>query len=260
VTAGSDQIAPFYPRRGGGLQIGGLRFKDIVFQRPPQIEETACGTINVRLLKALNMARRSKTPAATAIDSSIDAFLLAHAETPELDWESCVLLSAIAFERLLEPSNGTAQALASTFAAYWAPFSRLTIANAKRIKPDKKFASEQREWPAHRKWMKELYEARSAAVHRDRRSEFSQNWLAWQHLIVAAFAYPLTVKLRLAEEGFYSPDDRELGAYEAFDLLLDSSWGNSRSNPAEWSNILSRAEARRELHKVIMRAMEARRS
>ncbi len=36
VAAGSDQIAPFYPRRGGGLQIGGLRFKDIVFQRPPK--------------------------------------------------------------------------------------------------------------------------------------------------------------------------------------------------------------------------------
>ena len=42
VKAGSDQIAVFYPRREGGLNVGGLRFKDIVFQAPLQIEGTEC--------------------------------------------------------------------------------------------------------------------------------------------------------------------------------------------------------------------------
>lgn len=105
VIAGSDQIAPFFPRRGGGLQIGGLRFKDVMFQRPPQIEGTDCNTINDQLIRALEKARRSKTFTAGAINSSPEAFLLANAETPELDWSSCIMLSAIAFERLLEPSR-----------------------------------------------------------------------------------------------------------------------------------------------------------
>jgi hypothetical protein len=256
VIAGSDQIAPFFPRRGGGLQIGGLRFKDVIFQRPPQIEGTGCHTINECLLRALEKARRSKASAAGAIDSSLEVFLLANAETPELDWGSCIMLSAIAFERLLEPSNGSAQALASAFADYWEPFSRLPIAKAKRIKPDERYVSEQNEWPLHRKWMKELYEARSAAAHQGRRSEFSQNWSEWQHLVIAAFAYPLIVKLRLAEDGFYSPSDRELGAYEAFDQLLDSNWGKGWRKPAEWSRILSMAESTRALHKIIVRAIE----
>jgi hypothetical protein len=256
VTAGSDQIAPFYPRRGGGLQIGGLRFKDIVFQRPSQIEGTDCRIINDQLLKALERARRFKAPCIDAIDSSLELFLLAHAETPELDWDSCTMLSAISFERLLEPSKSSAQALASTFADHWAPFLRIRIANAKRVKPDQKFVSDQQHWPLHQKWMKELYEARSAAVHQGPRSEFSRNWSAWQHLVIAAFAYPLTVKLRLAEDGYYALSDRELGACDAIDQLLDSNWGSGRTKPAEWSNILSRAEGHRELHTIIRRAID----
>lgn len=256
VTAGSDQISPFYPRRGGGLQIGGLRFKDIVFQRPPQIEGTECGAINDRLVKAIERARRFKAPCIDAIDSSLEFFLLAHAETLELDSDSCAMLSAISFERLLEPTRSNAQAVASAFADYWAPFSRIRIANAKRVKPDHKFAPDQQDWPLHRKWMKELYEARSAAVHRGPDSQFTRNWSAWQHLVLAAFAYPLTVKLRLAEDGFYALSDQELGACDAIDQLLDCSWGGGRTKSAEWSNILSHAEAHRGFHAIIMRAIE----
>jgi len=256
ITAGSDQIVPFYPRRGGGLQIGGLRFKDIVFQRPSQIEGTECRTVNDRLLNALRRARRFQAPCIDAIDSSLDAFLLAHSETPELDLESCAMLSAMAFERLLEPTKGGAQAVASAFAGHWVPFSSIQIANAKRVRPDQKFFADQQDWPLHRKWMKELYEARSATAHRGTHSEFSRNWSAWQHLVIAAFAYPLSVKLRLAEDGFYVLSDRELGACEAIDQLLDSNWGSGWKKPAEWPNILSRAEGHREFHTIIMRAIE----
>ena len=251
VTAGSEQISPFYPRRGGGLQIGGLSFKDIVFQRPSQIEGTECRTVNDRLIKALQHARRHKAACIDAIDSSLDVFLLAHAETPELDWETCVMLSAISFERLLEPPKSSAQSVASAFSDYWAPFSKIRIADAKRVKPDPKFVSGQQDWSLHRKWMKELYEARSATVHRGPRSEFSKNWSAWQHLVLAAFVYPLTVKLKLAEDGFYALSDREI------DQLLDSNWGSGWMRPAEWPTILSLAEAHREFLTILGKAIDS---
>lgn len=255
ISAGSDHISPFFARRGGGLQIGGLRFGDVVFQRPPQIEGTSCEIINERLLKALAKAERIEHAAASAINSSLETFLLANAEAPDLDSESCMILSAISFERLIEPTANTAQGLASAFADYWAPFIGLNIANAKRIKADPKYAQEQNSWPAHRKWMKELYEARSATVHRGPRLEFSKNWVAWQHLVLAAFAYPLTIKLRLAEAGLYSPNDRELASFEVFDLLLDSNWGKGWRKPPEWSEILSTAEGARAIHAAIASAM-----
>ncbi len=239
-----------------GLQIGGMRFKDIVSQRPSQIEGTECSFVNDRLLTALKIARRLKAPCASAIDSSLEVFLLANSETPELDLDSCAMLSAIAFERLLEPTKSSAQALASALAQYWEPFSKISITRARRIRPDAKFASEQQDWPLHQKWMKELYEARSAAAHRGIRPEFSRNWTTWQHLVIAAFVYPLTVKLRLAEEGLYILSNRELGACEAIDELLDSNWGTGWRKPPEWSKILSHAEAHRDFHAAIMKAID----
>jgi hypothetical protein len=246
VTAGSDWISVFYQRRGDGLNVV-QRFKDIVFQRPPQIEGTECKTIGTRLIKGLEKARQAQQPVWQPIASSLELFLLGHAETPELGSDTCVMLSAMAFERLLE-ANGGAMAVAEAFAKLWALHCSLSMADAKRVKPDhkSKFAAEQKGWPIHCKWGKELYEARSSRAHRGARPEFSRNWENWQHMVIAAFAYPYAVKLRLAAEGFYKLDDKEVGACDALDKLLDSDWGKGQE-PPEWSRILSEAENMRAL-------------
>jgi hypothetical protein len=140
ITVGSDQITLFHPRRGQGLRIGGLRLKDVIFQRPPQIEGTECKIIGTRLLKGLEKARRTQHPVWEPIASSLEIFLLGHAETPELGWDSCVMLSAMAFERLLDPRKSNAMAVAEAFAKLWEPYSSLKMAEAKRIRPDHKQA------------------------------------------------------------------------------------------------------------------------
>ena len=104
--------------------------------------------------------------------------------------------------------------------------------------------------------MKESYEARSATAHRGTRPEFSRSWTVWQHLVIAAFVYPLMMKLKLAEEGLYILSNRELGACEAVDELLDSHWGTGWRKPAEWPTILSHAEAHRDFHAAILRAID----
>jgi hypothetical protein len=259
IAAGSDRIALSYLRRGGGLNIGGLRFDDVIFQRPPQTEGTECKIIGTRLIKALAKARQARHPVWGPIASSLEVFLLAHAEAPELGWDSCVMLSAMAFERLLEPEKNDAASVAQSFAKLWAPYSRLKLEEAKRVKPDHKreFLAEQQAWPVHRKWMKELYEVRSARVHRGVRSDFSRNWEHWQHMVIAAFTYPFVVKLRLSAVGLYELNDRELGACEALDKLLDSHWRKGREKPAEWSEILSMTENERALTAIVHHAMEA---
>jgi hypothetical protein len=210
LSVDSDRIALFYARRGGALRVGGLRFKDVIFQQPPEIEGTECKIIGCPLLKALEKARRTQHPVWEPIASSLELFLLGHAETLELGWDSCVMLSAMAFERLLEPKKASAMSVAEAFAKLWASYSSLKIREATRIKPDHKheFGAEQSAWPVHRKWMKELYEARSSRAHRGSRPEFSQNWKDWQHMVIAAFTYPLAVKLRLAAAGLYKLNDR----------------------------------------------------
>jgi hypothetical protein len=262
VTAGSDRVAIFHRRRGGGLNVGGLRFNDVLFQEPPQIEGTECKLVGNRLLKALEKARRARHPVWEPISSSLELFLLGHAETPQLRWDSCVMLSAMAFERLLEPKKSSALAVSEAFARLWAPYSSLKLADARRIKPDhrREFVADQLAWPAHRKWMKELYEARSSRAHRGPRSDFSRNWEDWQHMVIAAFTYPFAVKLRLSAGGLYQLNERELGACEALDKLLDCHWGEGWKKAPEWSKILSMAESERELTAMVQRAIETSKS
>jgi hypothetical protein len=258
ITSGSDQVGLFYPRRGGVLRVGGVRFTDVVFQRPSQVEGTKCDVVNIRLAKALSKARRAKSPVWDPIASSLEFFLLGNAEDPELDWESCIMLSAMAFERLLEPGQANAQSVAEALANLWVPYANRTLAQAKRVKADHRpdYARVQQAWPLHRKWMKELYEARSSRAHRGPRSDFSRNWKNWQHMVIAAFVYPLVVKLKLANVDLYQLSAREKGACDALDRLLDSHWGKGWGKDPEWSSILSMAEAEREWLRIIEEAYD----
>jgi hypothetical protein len=253
IVKESDGISLLIPRRGSGLRIGGLKFSDVRFQEPMQIQGTECKTINLHLAKALARSKKTNSPAWNPIASSLELFLLGHAETPELDWERCVMLSAMAFERLLEPKQNTAKGTAEAFTALWPSRVGKTLATARRISPDHRldFARDQQSWPVRRKWMKELYEARSSLVHRGDKPDFSQNWTPAQHLVIAAFTYPLAVKLRLAADRLYDLKDEELAACDALDDLLDSDWGQGGQRQPEWASILSEWESRRAIEKII---------
>lgn len=258
VSEGSQHIGLYYPRRGGGLQVGGRTLSDVVFQQPPQIEGTRCDIVNVRLAEALRKAQRAGHEAWDRVEQSLDYFLLANAEMPDLSEAHCLALSAVAFERLLAPKQPTAQGLAEALADQWSAFPHKALAQAKRIKQDNapKFAAQQQAWPLHRKWMKEHYEGRSSHVHGGTKGEFSQNWLPWQHAVISAFVFPLAVKLQLSAAGFYAMSQDEQVACEVLDDLLDSHWGHGWRKPPEWPGILSEARAMRSWRTGCRQAIE----
>jgi len=259
ISAGSSSISTFHRRRGSSLRIGGLKFEDVLFQCPPHVERTACETVNVQLAKALDRARRSKAPVWDAVSSSLPLFLLGHGETPELNWETCVMLSAIAFERLLEPQQSSALEISKCFAQLWDGHVGVVIKQATRVRADHdpQYAADQQLWPLHRKWMKELYESRSSLAHRGPRAKFRSNWTPAQNIVIAAFVYPLAVKLKLAQTSLYKLTNSELGACDALDHLLDSDWGRGWRKPPEWPSLLSEWETRRDLREIIARALRA---
>lgn len=76
-------------------------------------------------------------------------------------------------------------------------------------------------WWVHQKWIEELYGLRNKAVH-EGPGVSSRKW-AWapnEHLAMAAFAFPLTVKALLATEGHYSLTDQDNSHCAAIDKLL----------------------------------------
>lgn len=260
VTPGQDRLSLLVRRRDGGLGVGGLRFKDVHFQMPIEAHETECPPPAHRLAKALDKARTNRTATWSAIVESLPFFLHGHSETAEMPDETCVMLSALAFERLLASPGkklNNANDVSESFAKLWDGYSTLTVANAKRVSidPHPKHGHSQSAWPIHRKWIKELYEARSKQAHGGSNPDRSSNWQPWQHIVIAAFSYPLSVKLRLAAEGSYLLDARELGACDALDNLLDSNWGSGWKNPPEWSSILSMSQGTREIDEILERAL-----
>jgi hypothetical protein len=255
VSQDSDRIALFVRRRGSSLNVGGYHFDDVKFQMPLSAYHTECPQLPKRFCDAVNRARTRRTATWVALEESLPLFLLGHAETPELPDEACVMLSAIALERLLE-ATGSALQLSEKFSLLWQPYTRLKISSAKRVRPDNNnHRKVQANWAIHQKWAKELYEVRSSVAHRGPVSGYTQNWKPSQHLVIAAFVYPLLVKLRLAAEGFYTLDDKEMGACDALDELLDSDWGAGWKRPPEWPSILSRHEQSRALKKIIAKAV-----
>lgn len=256
VTAGSDQFGLVYPRRGGPLQVSGRKFENTLIQQPPQIEGTRCGHINIKLVHALHQARKTNNLLWSQIISSLELFLLAHAETPELAWDTCIMLSAIAFERLLNPKKRNADNFASEFAELWKRFSTLTIQNSKKpIRPDPRWEQAQKQWLILKKWAKEIYEVRSSRAHLGPREDLQRNWEDWQHIIILAFAYPLSIKIILDSHNFYKMNIRENAACKVFDKLLDSHWGDGWERAPEWSRILSEAEAAAEIEESLKKAL-----
>jgi len=249
----SQSLSLTYPRRGMALMVGGRSYADTVFQQPPEVEGTRCEVVNVALLKALMKAKREKSATFDALESALQFFLLANAESGDLNASNCIMLSAIAFERLLRPKQTTALVIAETFTDKWRGFRGHELQHAKRVKPDNApWAAEQAQWPIHRKWMKELYEHRSATTHHDGpRQQLSSNWVVGQHMVIAAFVFPLLLKAMLSDEGRYQMTEKELGACDVLDDLLDSDWGDpKRMRDPEWSSILSTGEGQREWERI----------
>ena len=259
---GARTAALIIARRGGQMLAGGLKFADLHIQAPQQVLWTSCPRIPRHFSRALDRARTGGGRAWRAIKASLPYFLLANEENPPLPLEGWITLSVIAFEALLAadgPANGTALALSKAFADLWHTSETVTLQQAERIAPDAspQHAAEQMKWPLRRKWMKELYEARSEFVHLNPRKELSRNWTLEHSVVVAAFAYPLAVKLLLAREDLYTPTDEDLGAIDALDHLLlakpPKGWKRS-----DWPMILSRWEQSRALDRIIRDAMRSR--
>lgn len=260
IVPGQKSLSLFVKRRGKSLSVGGLKFGDVMFQKPLEALYTECPVPSQTFARALNTARTNNSDAWIAVRQSLPFFLLGHSEAIATPDETCVMMSALAFERLLSlPHNvrNNANNVSRAFASLWNGHGKIRVADARRVKADPHPTDglEQRDWPLHRKWMKELYEARSEQAHGNKAPKRSSNWHPHQHVVLAAFIYPLTVKLRLAAEGRYQLTVREQGACDAIDKLLDSDWGNGWRRPPEWSSVLSMSEGSRELTDIIERAI-----
>lgn len=258
ISTQSERISLRLHRRGMPLLVGGLKFTDLTFQQPTQAAFTECKIVPPDLLRSISVVARSNGELWHAAHRSIDLFLLAHSESPDVPADTAVMLAAMGFEQLLRPNQRTAQGLAEAFSLLWQPYSSKTLIESKSVKPDEKYNSEQANWAIHRKWMKELYESRSASAHLGVKNDFSRNWRVEQHLIISAFVFPLCLKKKLSQEGLYELTDDDIGSMQALDELLESGFKKINDRQLKWPEILSSYQSKIAFRRVIGEAVSRR--
>lgn len=256
VQAGSGGVSLFVGRRDGAMRFAGLSMSQLRFQMPLQAYGTECPPISSAFTRALDRARTQKAPSWYAIQESLPFFLEGHSEAGSMPDGSSVMLSALTFERLLsQPGHGLngAKKVSEAFAILWKPYTTVTIGQTRKVQPDPDptMAAQQASWAVHQKWMKELYEARNQHAHGRPRTDRSSNWKLWQHIVFAAFVYPLTVKLLLERDGLYQLSPRETGACQALDDLLVSNFRTGPLKLPEWSTVLSARERMAEYQAIV---------
>ena len=131
------------------------------------------------------------------------------------------------------PSDLKPLSISEVFAETMKGFEALKVSQTRKIDVDydPKHGKAQHQWPVRQKWIKELYEIRSAEVHRGPNSKLSSNWKYWQHMVIASFAYPLTVKVLLEAAGIYELTEYDRVRLDVLDRLLVSDWGLGWKNP-----------------------------
>lgn len=168
-------------------------------------------------------------------------------------------------------STGKALDFCEKFASLWAKYGKVTMASARKANPDNnKHRDEQRSWIICKKWAKEFYEQRSSFVHNGDKEELSSNWSVQQHLLLAAFSFPLSVKLLLEKEGQYQLSKTDKSWCHVFEELLnrwdpraedpsvnDENW--DEYNRPSWSNIVTSEEAQRGIEEILCQAPDTHR-
>jgi hypothetical protein len=217
-------------RRDGRSLDGGYRHGDVQFNLPLQCSVNDVAHIDDAFLAALDKANAASSATIQRLRTALSFVQLANTDDELMDEDAEAILMGSAFEQLL---NGDASAykLGRKFGQLLKDCGNVTVDDARKNRPDIQIdndpkyperAKAQPTWWVHRKWIEELYALRSKAVHEGVGGGASRKWgwSAREHLVMAAFVFPLTVKALLAGEGHYAMTETDKAHCAAVDKLL----------------------------------------
>ena len=152
------------------------------------------------------------------------------------------------------------QAIGDLIQSYTSVTVEEAIQSRTGIVIDKKYEAAQKAWPVSRKWAQEFYHLRNEYAHGGTVTWRTWGWYPLEHLVMAAFVFPLLVKVRLTLEGHYVLTEDDEGKLRAIDKLLTvRDWGQrvgSHSNATAWQETLRKSKSDLALTRVIKQAVE----
>lgn len=241
-----DQVIQ-YRRRDSMLLDGGYKHKDLKYSRPLE-----CKSLRPKMDKdfliALSELAKGNNKLYRRILGSIFFVQLANTDQPQMSLESEAILMASAFEQLFDAQNKY-----KLTCAYKVCFSDYEMKKVKDVLHVRRGIEENKnehkgldsEWQLGRKWIQELYNLRNEAVHGGDLSKRKWGWSPFEHLVMAAFVFPLAVKILLSKENKYKLTEVDKQLCTSIDLLLATKNWNVCSNPQDnntnWEKVISEA-------------------
>lgn len=237
-------------RRDGSKWDGGYQHGKVNFSIPLQCSTRDAATIDKPFLAALDAANAAKSVTMERLRTALVFVQRANADDDAMTLEAEALLMASAFEQLLGgPSK--AYALGRRFGQLFRRFGTATVAEARERRPGieideakPEYAEAQPKWWVHQKWLEELYDVRSKATHKGHHEDRSWGWTLREHLLMAAFVFPLTVKVLLVNEDRYTLSEDDLDRLASLDKLLAiTGWDEEveEGGPSRWNSVFSEA-------------------
>jgi hypothetical protein len=233
-------------RRDGRTTDGGYLHGEIKISRPLQCSLHTAAKPDLDLLKAFDKAGDG-SPTMARLATALPFVELANTDDDMMSYHAEAILMASAFEQLLD-GDGKSYLLVKAFEPHFASDGSVTVEEALSVRPDiyldPKHEQEQRKWWVHKKWIEEIYRLRNKAAHRGETQGQKWAWNPFEHLVMAAFVFPLVVKRMLEAEGVYQQTDHDIGSGKAIDRLLASTGWAQEARPNEsvvsrWSQIVS---------------------
>ena len=185
-------------RRDGETLDGGYEHGEVKFNVPVQCSVGEAAAFDEGFLAGLSAAvgadsdvagRLRTAPPFVEVANTDDDFMTKHSET---------ILMGSAFEQLLR-GDASKYKLGQRLAEIFGPFGAVTVANAQKVRAgieiddsDPERAAAQPQWWVYRKWIEELYGVRSKVVHKGSHDGRPWGWTVFEHLVMAAYVFPLT--------------------------------------------------------------------
>jgi hypothetical protein len=244
-------IALVARRRDGSSWDGGYQHGEFTFSIPLQVSIRDVTDVDEPFLAALDKANAAKSPTIERLRTALPFVQLANTDDEVMTEHAEAILMGSAFEQLF----GTEYKydLAKAFGELLLKFGSVTVAEAQKQRPDITIdtsdparAAAQPKWWVHRKWMEELYDLRSSVVHEGQHAAYKWGWTLHEHLVMAAFVFPLVVKLLLAQEGHYTLTSADEAQWKSIDQLLGvAGWDEETEGDNDgrsWHKIVSKAK------------------
>jgi hypothetical protein len=244
-------IAVVARRRDGSSWDGGYKHGEFTFSIPVQVSIRNVTDVDEPFLAALEKANAADSPTIKRLRTALPFVQLANTDDDLMTEHAEAILMGSAFEQLFGTEDK--YHLAKAFGELFALHGCVTVDEARKQRPEIKIdmsdparAAAQPTWWVHRKWIEELYDLRSSVVHEGQHAAYEWGWALREHLVVAAFVFPLAVKLLLAQEGHYAFTSADEAQWKSIDKLLGiTGWDeeNESSNDGRaWHRVVSKAK------------------